>query len=90
MSLIKFLVLTLVLAHWLACFWGFLGNNADTGTPIRKVGGGASSWIERAGLEDADPLFPSRSTRCRCTCPCLPSSARPRRSTPGICWSFMR
>lgn len=37
-SLVKFLVMTCVLAHWLACLWGFTGQRVDFETP---------SWHDR-------------------------------------------
>ena len=32
-SLLRFLVLTCVLAHWLACLWGFFGQRVDESAP---------------------------------------------------------
>jgi hypothetical protein len=34
MELIKFSFMTLILAHWLACIWGFEGNNYSDLQPI--------------------------------------------------------
>lgn len=55
-SLIQFLVLTLMMAHWLACLWGWVGRNSGDGVlsedaprdPLNQ------SWIELAGFV---PLF---------------------------------
>ena len=51
-SLVQFLLLTLILAHWLACLWGFVGRNSGDGTltPNAPRDPLNQSWIEKAGL----------------------------------------
>jgi len=54
-SLIKFMMYAIMTAHWLACCWGFAGKVSEIdGTELRTVGGFGRSWIERAGLQDAE------------------------------------
>ena len=53
-SLVQFLLLTLMMAHWLACLWGYVGRNSGDGIlsadaprdPLNQ------SWIELAGFVD--------------------------------------
>ena len=51
-TLVEFLLLVVIMAHWLACLWAFVGRNSGDGIlsedaardPINQ------SWIEKAGL----------------------------------------
>ena len=57
-SLIKFTFLTIVLAHWLACYWGFL---ADTEPAVIEMEwenhGQGLSWRQKANIPaDATPM----------------------------------
>lgn len=50
-SLLKFVFVTVVLAHWGACYWGFLGDTleADLDAPWTGYGSG-QSWRQKAGV----------------------------------------
>ena len=43
LELIKFVVVTLLTAHWFACLWGFIGNNLSDNQPIDM-----DNWSGRA------------------------------------------
>ena len=51
-SLLQFLVMTLLMAHWLASLWGFVGRNSGDGllTEDAERDPLNQSWIEMAGL----------------------------------------
>lgn len=57
-SLIKFVILTLVNAHWLACLWVLIGRvssvSDDTPSPDPHLAFG-TNWIHKAGLTQATP-----------------------------------
>ena len=57
LALLKFSVLTVVMAHWLACFWVLAGRLSDPvppGSPALDPHRAFEyTWIHKAGLEDA-------------------------------------
>jgi hypothetical protein len=64
MALIKFLSVTLVLAHWLACVWGFVGGatshiagNLTTASQLEfhPDDWSRSNWLYKAGMWSKDP-----------------------------------
>ena len=61
LELLKFLAITLLAAHWLACTWGYVGHAFHENTPIdletwyvqeRR----SQSWIQKGQLTDATPF----------------------------------
>ena len=62
-SLIRFLLMTLVLAHWLACLWGFIGLEegnesddwGDAGQPLWEGYLARQSWKYKARVLEAGP-----------------------------------
>ena len=52
-TLVEFLLLTLIMAHWLACLWAFVGRNSGDGilnaTAVDRDPFD-QSWIEKAQL----------------------------------------
>jgi len=46
-ALWKFCFITIILAHWMACYWGYLG--AENDDPWRGYGAG-QSWRQKAGI----------------------------------------
>ena len=53
-SLIKFFLLTIVLAHWLACLWGFISLPGEE--PWGGYGAG-QSWRQKANVSDTADAF---------------------------------
>lgn len=59
MALVRFVLLTLVTAHWLACLWVIVGRlePVPDGTPIPDAHSAfGTNWIHKAGLADATPV----------------------------------
>ena len=62
LELVKYLVITVFVAHWLACGWGFVGNNlSESKDPINLDTWYVEdyrtlSWIQKHQLTDAKPL----------------------------------
>ena len=48
-SLIKFSFLTVILAHWFACYWGFLADTTELEAEWYHYGSGLS-WRQKAGI----------------------------------------
>ena len=69
LELLKFVLMTVLMAHWLACLWGFEGNNFSSNEPIdvdtwyvesyRKL-----SWVQKHQLTDAQPMELCASAGC--------------------------
>ena len=58
LELVKFLVITVFMAHWLACIWGFVGNNYNVNTPIDLSTWYVAdyvklSWVQKAQMTEA-------------------------------------
>lgn len=60
LELLKFLTITLFMAHWLACLWGFVGNitsNEPINLDIWYVESWRNmSWVQKHQLVDATPF----------------------------------
>lgn len=72
LELIKFLIISLIIAHWLACLWAFIGKSGDYLTPlaedpewlarypgvpyIYQRDYRSHTWIQKAGLGDSHPF----------------------------------
>ena len=61
LELVKFLIITIFTAHWLACIWGFVGNHYSDNAPIdlstwyiedyRQL-----SWVQKHQMTSASPI----------------------------------
>ena len=77
LALLKFFVITMMTAHWLACVWGFAGNNFSNNAPIDLDEWYVEdylrlSWVQKHQMTNASPmhltapatLAPSRASSC--------------------------
>ena len=65
LSLIRFLILIIVLAHWLACAWGYIGSSSD-GPTAANASSAEEAWVSyahsditwrtKAGVDSGNPF----------------------------------